>query len=111
MSQFIIKVKGNASCTSYGRFAETIKFLKTLEISSVFSYNEVKNINCGRAKSVGAGFTPKMEVQALSTIALTDCTVFLIFTTLFFFQGETTRNGFWCFILIETWSGGAGLYA
>ena len=106
----MIRVKRNFSLPSYGRFAETTKFLKSLEIPSVFSYNKIKNINCGRAKLVGASFTPKMGVQALSTIALTDCTIFLIFTMLFFFQEETTRNGFWCFILIEARSGGVELY-
>lgn len=32
------------------RLADTTKFLKSLEISSVFSYNEIENINCGRAQ-------------------------------------------------------------
>ena len=50
-----------------GRFVDTRKFLKSLEISSIFSYNEIKNTICGRAWLVGASYTPKMGVQALST--------------------------------------------
>ena len=71
-----------------------IKFLKTLEIPSVFSYNEVKSINCGRAKLTGASFTPKMGIQALSTIALTDYTVFLILLCCSFFKRKQQEMDF-----------------